>query len=121
MIFGASLAVALVVSETVDPTNSFTQLGVAAAVAVVLYMWLRDVGKQRDRMIDIHDAWTPLLTEIRDALRSLPQTQRDAAAALSKVAEALERVPTEAEMVRIRDALRLMDNPPPSPRRRSAE
>lgn len=95
------------------PLDLFTQLGTAGAVAIVLGLWQRDTAKQRDRLIAASETQTPVLIEIRDAMRVAAETQRAsvdaqraAAEAISAMSAALARAPSEAEVTRLRDALR---------------
>lgn len=111
------LALLLLWAATSDETTTtaaaiFTQLGAAGAVAAVLGLWQRDTAKQRDRLLAAQETQGPVLIEIRDAMRahadaqrSSAEAQRAAADALAAVTAALTRVPSEAEVTRLRDAL----------------
>lgn len=110
------LLVFLWAATTDDSTTAaaaiFTQLGTAGAVAAVLGLWQRDTAKQRDRLLAAQETQGPVLTEIRDAMRAHADAQRSsadaqkaAADAIAAVSAALSRIPSEAEVTRLRDAL----------------
>jgi LPXTG-motif cell wall-anchored protein len=92
--------------QTGDPATWLTGLGAFAAAAAVGYFGWRDAIKQRDRAIAIIEQHGPVLVEIRDIMRAHPETLRAATEAMEAMAEALKsRIPTEAEVTRLRDAL----------------
>lgn len=104
-----------------DPLTFFTSLGAFAAAAAVGLMWIKDIKGQRDRAMLAVEAQTPILVEIRDVMRSSHATLQSAADAMSAMSEALKtRIPTEADITRMRDALdeaaKRYDGP--TPRRR---
>lgn len=92
-------------SSTEDPTVWFTSLGAFTVAAAIGWAWLRDVSKQRDRLLQAVEQQGPILTEMRDVMRTNSETLRAAAEAMGDMAEALKRLPTEAEITRLRDAL----------------
>lgn len=99
--------------STTAAASIFTQLGTAGAVAAVLGLWQRDTAKQRDRLLAAQETQGPVLIEIRDAMRahaeaqrSSAEAQRAAAEAITAVSAALNRIPSEGEVTRLRDALR---------------
>lgn len=88
-----------------DPSSLFTQLGAFAAACVALVLWQRDTARQRDRLLDLEEKRGPLLVEVRDVMRQVLEVLRATSDATKSMAEALERVPSEAEITRLRDAL----------------
>lgn len=125
IVFGLNPAVHILVAAwldsanpTSDPTSLFAVLGPFAAAAAALGFGWRDAAKQRDRAQDLAEAvvksQTTILVEIRDALRTANLTQGVSTKAMETMAEALHRIPSEAEIVRLRDALAATDRPPPS-------
>lgn len=106
------------VDTTSDPTSLLALLGPFAAAAAALGYGWRDAAKQRDRAQNMCEslasAQTPILAEIRDVLRTVTGTNVAATKAMEAMSEALRRIPTEAEIVRLRDALQQADRQPPS-------
>lgn len=106
------IAINAATDNTQDPSSLFAQLGAFAAAAVALFAWQRDTAKQRDRLMEAVEHQGPILIEMRDALRNTSETLRAASEAMISMAKSMERIPTEAEIVRLRDALQRADNPP---------
>lgn len=89
-----------------EPTFWLTSLGVFAAAAPVVAFGWRDTIRQRDRAIAAAEACGPALAEQPEVLRANSEALRAASAAMAAMAEALKsRVPSEAEITRMRDAL----------------
>lgn len=88
-----------------DPTFWLTSLGAFSVAAAVGWFFLRDTIRQRDRAVAAVEAYGPVLTEVRDVLRTNSETLRDSTAAMSAMAEALKSLPTVVEVTRLRDAL----------------
>lgn len=98
-----------------DPTSVAVWLGPFAAAAAFALLWIRDLVKSRDRMLDGFETQGPILTEIRDALRTTAMTNQAATKAIEAMAEAMHRIPSEAEVTRLRDALQGAQAQPPHP------
>lgn len=105
------IAINAATDGTQDPASLFTQLGAFAAAAVALFAWQRDTARQRDRLMEAVEHQGPILIEMRDALRNTSDTLRAASEAMIAMAKSLERIPSETEIVRLRDALTRADNP----------
>jgi hypothetical protein len=58
----------LIAQSAESPVQFFTQLGIASAVCIVIYLWLRDTMKQRDRLMDAMEQIRPVLIEVQHAL-----------------------------------------------------
>lgn len=92
-------------SAPVDPATLLTQFGAFGAAAAFLVAWLWDVRKDRNRLLTIVEQQQPILIETRDVLRTAAETVRAAGNAMQAMSEALPRLPTEAELTRLRVAL----------------
>ena len=105
----AAGSIAAVISQaTPDPTNPtswFTSLGVAGVVAFVVWLWQRDTAKQRDRLQASWEELTPVLGEVRDAIRQSNEVHKASAEAHKSAADALSKVPPEDIWTRLRVAL----------------
>lgn len=88
-----------------DPAGLVAQFGAFGAAVLFLFLWIMDVRKDRDRLMTIVEQQQPILVETRDVLRTASETVRAAAQAMQAMSEALQRVPTEAELTRLRVAL----------------
>lgn len=114
LLIGAPPPVMIAVNAAVDggqdPAALFTQLGAFGAAAVALFAWQRDTARQRDRLMEAVEHQGPILIEMRDALRNTSETLRAASEAMISMAKSMERIPSEAEIVRLRDALQRSDN-----------
>lgn len=101
-----------------DPFAEVTRLGVAGVAVGLALLWQRDTAKQRDRFADMVEtqakATAPVLIEIRDVLRTVTSQSGASTKAMETMAEAVHRIPSEAEIVRLRDALAANDRQPPS-------
>lgn len=111
ILFGSaagSLAAIIAQVDSPDPTNPtswFTSLGVAGVVAFVVWLWQRDTAKQRDRLQTSWEELTPVLGEVRDAIRQSNEVHKSSAEAHKSAAEALRHVPPEDIWTRMRVAL----------------
>ena len=92
-----------------DATALVTQLGAFGSAALALYLWQRDTGKQRDRAMAVVEQQTPILVEMRDVMRSASENLRATASAMEAMSKLFERVPSEAEITRMRDALAIVE------------
>src|SRR5688500_10104058 len=88
-----------------DPVGLIGQFGAFGAAVLFLLMWRHDTAKDRDRLLAIVEAQQPILVETRDVLRTASETVRAAANAMQSMSESLQRVPSEAELTRLRVAL----------------
>lgn len=104
---GASAAI-ITQAESPDPLNPtswFTSLGVAGVVSFVVWLWQRDTAKQRDRLQESWDEMSPILGEVRDAIRQSNEVHKASAEAHKAAADALSHVPPEEIWTRLRVAL----------------
>jgi hypothetical protein len=90
---------------TADPLTLFTSLGVAGLISLVVYLWQRDTAAQRDRLQKSYEDLTPVLAEVRDAIRESNEVHKVSADAHRASAAALSHVPTEEVWTRLRVAL----------------
>lgn len=107
MMAGGSPSGLWLIGQVVDDatTSPFLQLGAFAAAAAALIMWQRDTARTRDRLQSAQEQSGPLLVEIRDAFRANTDALRASAEASKAISDSLSRIPTEAEVTRLRDAL----------------
>lgn len=88
-----------------DPAGLIAQFGAFGAALAILFMWRLDTARERDRLLSIVEQQQPILVETRDVLRTASETVRAAATAMQAMSESLQRVPSEAELTRLRVAL----------------
>lgn len=96
----------MVAQSVDDPTTGLlTQLGAFAVAAAVGAWFTRDLIVQRNRLQQANDAQLPVLIEMKGILMANADALRASAEASKGISEALARAPSDAEIIRLRDAL----------------
>lgn len=86
--------VAVLLAQTSEnPAQFFTQLGIASAVCFVLYLWLRDVTKQRDRALAALETIQPTLEAVKHAMERSNDAHITGAEAAKAVTVTLQNLP----------------------------
>lgn len=90
----------------------FTQLGAFGTAAAILWLWKSSESREKERLLNVLEAQTNLLSDIKrgvesneTALLSLNRTVEINTQALTRLTEVMGKMPTEAELVRMRDTL----------------
>lgn len=89
-----------------DPLAWLAALGPFAVAGFVGWSWLRDKSKQCERQMQALEQQGPILVEIARVITQIEATMRASTDAMAAMSEALHnRIPSEAELTRLRDAL----------------
>lgn len=88
-----------------DPSSTFTQLGTAGVVCLVLFLWQRETAKRLAAKEIVLDQLNPTLVRVLDVLEASNDAHAKSALAQQAAADALRRVPSEETFTRIKVAL----------------
>ena len=88
-----------------DPWSVFRQLGIGGAVAGVMYLWNRDIARQRDRFADQLEAQQVVSVENLHTIRQANEAHSKSADALVEATEVLRSIPSPEVWFRVVRAL----------------